>query len=276
MSQIDHLILSGSQGYFSELKEGMRDFNRSFVAFRLVIALAYQDILAKYRGSILGPFWITATTAALTAGLGVLYSRIFSVELQTYVPFIATGLVIWGFVSATIVEGTNAFNDAAGILRQTSLPIPIFLLRVAVRNWIVLLHQVIIIVVVFLYFRVPLSPYSLMSLVGLALVSLNLTWIALLVAILSSRFRDVPQVIAAIMQFALFMTPVFWAPDRVAGHPLVTLNPFYYMLDAIRAPLLGARLDHRTLTVIVSLAIVGWIVAFLVYASTRRRVVHYL
>ncbi|WP_158278041.1 ABC transporter permease [Caulobacter endophyticus] len=276
MSQENHLILSSSQGYFSECKEGLGDFYRSFARFRLARTLAYQDILGKYRGSILGPFWITITTAALTAGLGVLYSNIFGAGVRNYVPFIAIGLVVWSFIASTITEGTNAFNDAAGILRQTSLPVPLFLLRVTLRNCIVLMHQLIILVAVFAYFRLPLGVESLMSLLGLALMTINLAWIAMLVAIASSRFRDVPQVVTALMQFALFMTPVFWSPEKVAGHPLVTLNPFYYMLDAVRTPLLGHALDPRTLTVVLTMAVVGWAITLLTYAATRRRVVHYL
>ena len=86
-----------------------------------------------------------------------------------------------------------------------------------------------------------------------------------------------PQIIAAVLQFAMFMTPIFWRPDQISkGHFILTFNPFYYMLDAVRAPILGAPQDPRTWWVLSATAVVGWSVAFIIFAGTRRRIVHYL
>ena len=34
---------------------------------------------------------------------------------------------------------------------------------------------------------------------------------------LSARFRDIPQIVMSIMQFSMFMTPVFWQPGERVG-----------------------------------------------------------
>jgi ABC-type polysaccharide/polyol phosphate export permease len=98
-----------------------------------------------------------------------------------------------------------------------------------------------------------------------------------LAAIASARFRDVPQIVTSIMQFAIFVTPVFWTPDRFPErHAVLAFNPFYHMLAAVRSPLLGQPVDSLSYGVLIGLAVAGWAASFSVFALTRRRIVHYL
>jgi len=81
----------------------------------------------------------------------------------------------------------------------------------------------------------------------------------------------------SIMQFAIFMTPVFWPSDKFKNHPeVLNFNPFYHLLHAVRAPLLDQPVEPLSYIVLVSMAVVGWLVTFGVFARTRRRIVHYL
>jgi ABC-type polysaccharide/polyol phosphate export permease len=117
-----------------------------------------------------------------------------------------------------------------------------------------------------------------LALAGLALVLINISWMCLLTAIISARFRDIPQIVMSIMQFSMFMTPVFWQPGERVGlmDAVLTWNPFFHMLDAIRAPLMGAAPEASTFSVLVIMALGGWVVAFGLFTATRRRIVHYL
>lgn len=42
---------------------------------------AWQDILQRYRGSVLGPVWIVLSTGVLIGAIGFLYGRLFRIEL---------------------------------------------------------------------------------------------------------------------------------------------------------------------------------------------------
>jgi ABC-type polysaccharide/polyol phosphate export permease len=48
------------------------------------------------------------------------------------------------------------------------------------------------------------------------------------------------------------------------------------MLEAVRGPLMGHAVPADTYLVLVTMAVVGWALAFGVFARTRRRIVHYL
>ena len=134
-----------------------------------------------------------------------------------------------------------------------------------------------IVVAVLVYFGFWRTANVPVALLGLALLVINASWGSMLAAIASARFRDIPQIVQSVMQFAMFMTPVFWKSDKFgANHIFLELNPFYHTLQAVRAPLLGAAVAPHTYLFLAVLAVIGWAVTFSVFAMTRRRIVHYL
>jgi lipopolysaccharide transport system permease protein len=81
---------------------------------------------------------------------------------------------------------------------------------------------------------------ALLFIPGLILFLINAAWISLAVGVLSTRYRDIPQVIANALQVIFFLTPIFWSPESLPNRPaFVLLNPFYHLIEIVRAPLLG-------------------------------------
>jgi lipopolysaccharide transport system permease protein len=184
---------------------------------------------------------------------------------------------MWGFLSASISEGGDAFVAGGAMIKQSSIPLPVFMLRTLIRNAINLAHQVVIIAAVLLWFRIFPGVGMLWAIPGLLLLIVNLAWVGLLLAMVATRFRDMPQIVAAVLQLVFFLSPIFWTPPaELASSPLVVANPFYLSIQSIREPLLHGAMPPQTGFVLAPLAIAGWIATILVYNETRRRVVHYL
>jgi ABC-type polysaccharide/polyol phosphate export permease len=277
MDTATHMLRTGRRGALFEVDMALRDLRASFQRMGLAWSLASHDVVSRYRGSILGPFWITLSMGLMVAGIGLLNARLFHASLRDFIPFVATGIVFFGVISAIINEGCETFVQAAGMLSQTSLPMFTFVWRTVLRNLINLGHNVVIIVGVLVYFGFWRTANLPVAVLGLLMLLVNASWVGMLVAIASARFRDIPQIVGSVMQFALFMTPVWWQPARLgAAHPLLQFNPFYHMLEAVRAPLLGEHVAPHTYSFLAALAVAGWAVTFFVFTRTRRRIVHYL
>jgi len=269
--------LSGRKDYLSEFAETARDFSGAFERLPLALNLAWQDILSRYRGSVLGPWWITMMTMTLVLGIGINYSALLHAKIKELLPFVAIGLVIWGFLSTSIMDGSDSFVQASAMIKQSSLPLPLFILRSTIRNIINLAHQIVIIVAVLAWFRIFQGVQTLWALVGFAILVLNLGWVGLLLAMFSSRFRDMPQIITAVLQLVFFLSPIFWTPPPALANSLfVAANPFYFSIQSIREPLLHGINPPQTFAFLLPMAVLGWIVTLLIYNQTRRRVVHYL
>jgi ABC-type polysaccharide/polyol phosphate export permease len=277
MTDLPRTYLSGRSGFGSDLVEACGDFLAAVRRWRLWTSLAVHDIASRYRGSVLGPFWITVTTAAMIGGVGLMYSQLLNQSLAQYIPWLATGIVFWTLFSQVINEGCDAFISSGTIIKQTAIPMLSFIARMLTRNLINFAHQVLIVAAVLIYFGIWRHSNVLLSLAGLVLVLANLSWVALATGIVSARFRDVPQIIGAIIQISLFITPVFWRPETIRFHRFVLdWNPFYHMLEVTRRPLLGEPVHMVSYMLLILTAVVGWVGAFALFARTRRRVVHYL
>jgi ABC-type polysaccharide/polyol phosphate export permease len=277
METATHMLRTGRRGALVEFNMALRDFRGSIQRLSLAWSLARHDVVSRYRGSILGPFWITLSMGLMVMGIGFLYGNLFKIPIQEFIPFVALGIVFFGVISTTITEGCDTFTGAAGMLSQTSLPMFTFVWRTVLRNMINLAHHLVIVVAVLIYFGYWRTANVPVALLGVAFLVANAAWISMLAGLASARFRDIPQIVISVMQFAIFMTPVFWLPDRFGAHrAFLDLNPFYHMLQAVRAPLLGAQVADNTYLALAIMAAAGWTLTFSIFAQIRRRIVHYL
>src|SRR4051812_48795616 len=147
----------------------MADVAGGIKLWRLAWALGWLDIRLRYRGSMLGPFWLTISTGVMVAALGFLYSTLFKIDLREYLPFLALSQVLWGFLASLVSEACTVFTDSEGVIRSVRMPFFVFSLRALIRNAIALGHNILVIVVVFAIFTMWPDANALMAIPGLLL-----------------------------------------------------------------------------------------------------------
>jgi ABC-type polysaccharide/polyol phosphate export permease len=239
--------------------------------------LGWNDIRQRYRRSILGPFWITLSMSIFILVLSFIYSTIFKVEIKTYMPFLALGYVFWGFISQTVVESCNAFQEGERIIKQIRLPYSMYVFRVVWRNFLVLLHTIVIYIPIAIVFSVRPGWEALMMVPGVLLLYINLVWVALILAILCTRYRDLMQIVTTGVQIMLFATPIMWPIETLGPrHLIADVNPLYHVLTLVRGPLLGQPPALLSWIVSIVLAIAGTTVAVLLQRRSVHRIVFWL
>src|SRR5471030_2175728 len=144
--QADVTIATRNRWAMADLAGGIR-------LWRLAWALGWLDIRLRYRGSMLGPFWLTISTGVMVAALGILYSTLFKLDLRVYLPFLALSQVLLGFLAIVVSEACTTFTDAEGVIRSVRMPFFVFSMRALIRNAIALCHNIVVIVVVFAIFE---------------------------------------------------------------------------------------------------------------------------
>ena len=260
----------------SQTALALQDVVEGACAFRLWGMLGWQDIRQRYRRSTLGPFWLTISMGALVGGLGVLYAGLFRMDVADYLPFVAAGLIIWGLLSGLITEGCAAFIGAEGIIKQVNLPLSVHVYRVVWRNLIVFAHNVAIYVAAAVIFSIQPGWTGLLVLPGLALLCLNGVWMGLLLGLVSARFRDVPQIVASVVQVAFFLTPIIWKPELLPDRAFVLdLNPFFHLVELVRAPSLGQAPGLVSWLAAAGITLGGWLVTLLMYRRYRWRIAYW-
>lgn len=240
--------------------------------------LAWYDIKQRYRRSVLGPFWMTLSTGIMIATLGAVWSLIFNMKIHEYLPFYAAGQVVWSFYSTQINESCVGFTQFEGVMKQTRLPLPSFILRLVMRNLIIFAHNFLVVAIVITFVGPGWSWTALIAIPGLLLATIAVFFGSLCVAIPCTRFRDLQPVVQNLTMIGFYVTPILWQPktlgERFAW--LVDLNPATHLLNIVREPLLGHLPPLESwIWVLCTIAFLG-VVASLMLSRYRHRVAYWL
>lgn len=236
-------------------------------------AMAWQDILQRYRGSMLGPFWLTISMSVMIGALGFLYSQLFRIEISTYLPFLCVGLIVWTMISTILQDACSTFIGVDQIVRQIKLPYTVHAYRVVCRNLIIAAHNIVVYAGVVILFDIPVSATMLVALAGVALILFNGFWVSIILGMVCGRFRDVPQIVASVIQIAFFVTPVIWRPELLQERGALALwNPLFGFIDLVRAPLLNQMPHPSSWITTLTVTAVGGVAAFYIFARFRARI----
>jgi lipopolysaccharide transport system permease protein len=280
-------LFAASPGVIAEFRSGaetgqrarlaLQDLVQGIKLWRLAWTLGWLDIRLRYRGSLLGPFWLTLSTAVMVGSLGLLYAELFHMDLHEYLPFIALSSVLWSFIAAMVGEGCTCFTQAEGIVHAVRMPLFVHVLRTLVRNLFVLAHNVVVIVVVFALFSVRPGWAAVWALPGLLVWLLVALAMCLPLGAICARFRDVPPIIASIMQIAFFITPVIWLPSQLGTHAHWMLyNPFFDLLEIVREPLLGSSAGAHVWTAALMITAGICTISWVLFVRVRGRVAFWI
>jgi len=259
------------------LKFAVTDLKQSMASWRLWMLLGWIEIRQRYARSRLGPFWLTISMGVVIASIGVVYGTLFGQKMSDYLPYLAASLVSWGMFASTVQEGSTAYISNAAYIRQVATAKLIYVLQVPWRNLIILAHNFVIILLLLAIFGVPSWATLPLFIPGLVILTLNATWMAMLTGLFSARFRDLPQIIASLVQVAFYVTPIMYRPEALTRFSfLVRLNPLTYLLDVVRQPLLGQVPSMQTYVLTIGMAIVGWLLALTVTSRYLKRISYWI
>ncbi|KUI37268.1 ABC transporter permease [Mycobacterium sp. GA-2829] len=259
-----------------------RDLRDGFAKRELWLHLGWQDIKQRYRRSVLGPFWITIATGATAVAMGLLYSKLFKLELAEHLPYVTMGLIVWNLINASILEGAEVFIANEGLIKQLPTPLSVHVYRLVWRQMILFAHNIIIFIIIAIIYPKHWTWPDLAVFPALLLIMLNCVWVSLCFGILATRYRDIGPLLNSVVQLLFFMTPIIWNEATLqaqgAGQwaKIVELNPLLHYLDIVRAPLLGADQELRHWIVVLALTVIGWVMAVFAMKQYRARVPYWV
>ena len=258
--------------------KALSDIRNALLRWELWLAMAWTDIRQRYRGSMLGPFWVTINMGVMVGLLTLIYGRLLGTPARDYLPFLALGILVWRWMEHSINESTMVFVSAQRYVRQIRLPITLFIFRLLVRNLIVLGHNFLVYVVVAVAIGLWPGWVGLLAIPGLLLGAFTLFWVCLFFGMLSARFRDFPQIVTSLTQVIFYVTPILYEPSKLGSRRyfLVDFNPVYYFIEIVRAPLMGhlPPVGYWKLTGLISVVLAA--IVFPIFRRFRGRVAYWV
>ena len=211
----------------------------------LIQSLVSRELKARYRGSALGIFWSFGNPLLLL----LIYTLVFNYfmergdNLQPYTLFLCCGLLPWTWFAASLNEASGSLVSGGNLIKKVLFPAEILPIVSVLANMVHFLLALPILAGFLGYYawadqaaglahpRVALHLAELIWLPLVVLVQLVLTTgLALVVAALTAHYRDVRDILANLLTFWFFATPIIYswrAASRLKW--VLDLNPFTHL-----------------------------------------------
>lgn len=237
---------------------------------------SWLDIVVRSRQSRLGIFWLVSPLIVYIWGVGFFFANMMGMSLAQHAAYVALGYVVFRFISAIVSDATSAFAAAGAFILDGHVRLTDFVLRVVATA---VFHAVLSVPLVLL--ALTLSPQTrwtglLAALAVFPLVVVNGIWVAVLLSLLGARFLDLRHLVSNIFMFTFLLTPIVWHADMMPTDSLrgsiMRFNPFYHLIEVVRAPVLGTPIDPTTWPYLGVMTAVGLCLAVFAYRRYARYV----
>ena len=232
----------------------------------LLWSLTKNDFKQRYLGNVLGIAWAFIQPTVTVIIFWFVFQVGFKSQPVDNFPFIlwlVSGMFPWfyfaeGLTSATNSVLLNAFLVKKVVFRVSLLPIiPLFSALLIHIFFIFFMFSM------FIYYGYSPEIYWIQTLYYMfatSILILGLSWITSSVVIF---FKDIGQVVAMIIQFGFWLTPIFWdiktIPEKY--HWIIQLNPMAYIIDGYR----NSMIYHTWFWEDIAMTLYFWIVALTVF-----------
>lgn len=257
----------------------LTDMVQGFKRSRLWKKLAVLELKARFQGAFIGSFWIVLALVIKVFMLSLVYSIVLDKDFKDYVMFLALGLLTWNFISAIIVTSGSVFKKSANFLQQMDLPHSIFVYQNVYREVVsLIMYQLFAIPLVIILKGWDFVGWVwLWALLGYCIIILNAVFVSMWLGWLSVRFRDINSLLGSLVMIIFLVTPILWPPPaEYAGSLYFQLNPFYHLLELIRAPILHGQVPVFSWYVSCGVLLFNMAVCMLFYRKVKDRLVLWL
>jgi lipopolysaccharide transport system permease protein len=208
----------------------------------LIQSLVARELKARYRASVLGFFWSFINPLLLL----LVYTFVFSYvlrnqtkEIRPYALFLFCGILPWTWFSTSLLESSNVLISGGNLIKKVMFPAEVLPIVTVFANMVHFLLGLPILIVFLLYYSAPITLAELAWFPVVVFVQLLLTLaLALIVSALTVHFRDIKDILANLLTFWFFATPIIYpmmpGTGPLADAPpyartLLNLNPFTHL-----------------------------------------------
>ncbi len=215
----------------------MIDNLKNLIKYRgLIHSLVVRDLKARYRGSVLGFFWSFVNPLLLL----LIYTFVFTVvlpgthpkNLEPFALFMFCGILPWTWFSSSLLESSTVLTSGGNLIKKVLFPAEVLPIVTVLANMVHFFFGLPILAIFLVYYRIPLNVGELLWFPFVVATQLLLTLgLALIVSSLTVHFRDLKDLLANLLTFWFFATPIIY-PMTLApgfGKTLLNVNPFTHL-----------------------------------------------
>lgn len=242
----------------------------------VLLALVWREVKTRYRGSFLGFLWTLLNPLMFMAIYSLVFTVYLRIEMPSYPVFLFTGLLPWIWFASGLVSGASSVIDGSSLVKRVAFPPLILPVVTVTANLVNFLLALPLLLLFMIGFRVPLTWAVLSLPVAVAIQYVFTLALAVILAMVTVRYRDLQHLLANLVTLWFFLTPIIYPLSMVPAslHPPLLLNPMTPIIALYQDALYYGRFPSAPMLLLaagVSLALLA--LALWVYARWRWVVV---
>ena len=279
----NHYDIQGTEKHmvdtYARFTEAWNDIITGTKNWKFWTSMGVTEIKRRYNRTLLGPLWTTLNLALNIFSMSIVFSCLWKINIRNFLPYFASGYICWSFFATSITEGCAMFITAGELFKQIPLAYSNFAWLLVCRNIFIVVHHLILYALIMIVVGIPVSLNSFLFIPGVLILSLAVFSASFIVGLMCARYRDLLQVVGAILQVLMYITPILWIPSQVSGIRstiFVKLNPLYHYINVIRAPMLGYAPELVNWVASGTITLILAVVAFWFFAIYKRKIIFWL
>lgn len=225
-------------------KEFYRFIKHIFESRKLLLTLSYTDFKEQYSGSYLGIAWAVIRPALFITVIWFIFGMGFKSrptdDGTPFVLWLICGFVPWFFFSDAVSKSMSAIVSNAYLVKKVAFRVSILPLVKILSALYIHIVFVFILLTIFMLYGFSPTVYWLQIPYFILCTILLVLGLGLLTSSIRVFIKDVGEVIAVVIQFGFWLTPIFWSLKIIPEeyHSFVQLNPMFYIIDGYRNSLI--------------------------------------
>ena len=241
----------------------------------LVLFLAWRDVSLRYRQAALGIAWVVFQPLASMGLFSVVFGRMGGMPSDgvPYPVFAYVGLVVWQLFSSAMVACSNSLVQSPNLVSKVYFPRLVIPIAAVLPPLVDTAAAVALVPLLLAVYGIAPSARALAFPLFVALALLAALAVGLWFAALNVRYRDVRHVVALLIQFWMFASPVVYPTSLVPPRfrLLLGLNPMAGPIEGARWSLLGAGADPWPLVAVSTLLTFAILAGGLLFFRLQER-----
>lgn len=214
----------------------------------LLNELVKKGIKLKYRRSYLGILWSLIEPIFSTIVLVIVFGTLFNNKRPDFPLYTITGRLIYSFFSDGTKTASKSIRANAGMIKKVYVPKLLYPFSSVVYTFILFLITCVVLIGVQIYCKVPVTLHILGIIPTFILLFLMTFSVGLFLATINVFFRDVEYLWNVILMIIMYMSAIFYYPERLMHSRykfLLIFNPLFQVIYMGRASILGTDFSKR-------------------------------
>lgn len=208
-----------------------------------------RDIITVYKQTILGPLWFLIQPILTTIMYMFVFGGLAGISTDG-VPqplFYMSGILLWNYFNAAFMVSSNVFTANASVFGKVYFPRLVVPLSGITSNLIKFGIQLLLFIIIYLYYYIQgvnltINWSILLFPILILMIALHAMSWGLIISALTTKYRDLTQLVAFGIQLFMYLTPVIYplsaAPEKY--RIFISLNPLTPIFETFKYSCMGS------------------------------------